>query len=149
MKGQPMTASPPPPFDPAAAGWTLQPGGAFMQMVGPVWRKGAGRDLRMGLLPEAKHANHRGIVHGGMLMTLADYGLGWHMSECSGIHSSVTIQLDVQFNSGAMLGEFLEVQAEMTRQTAQLFFMRGLILAGERVVVSATGIWKAVKPLQE
>ncbi len=134
-------------FDPAADGWTAVTGGSFMRMVGPVWRKGFGHEVRFGLLPEAKHGNHRNIVHGGMLMTLADYGLGSYMSEITGNQHQVTIQLDVQFNSGAVLGEFLEVKSEVTRQTSQLYFLRGLIMAGERVVVSASGIWKSVRPL--
>lgn len=132
-------------FDPAADGWTPVTGGSFMRMVGPLWRKGFGREVRFGLLPEAKHGNHRNIVHGGMLMTLADYGLGSYMAEIVGNQNQVTIQLDVQFNSPAILGEFLEVKTEMTRQTSQLFFLRGLIMSGERVVVSASGIWKSVK----
>lgn len=143
-----MTESLLPLFDPAAEGWTPVMGGAFMRMVGPIWRKGAGPGVRFGLLPETKHGNHREIVHGGMLMTLADYGLGSYMSEITGNQHQVTIQLDVQFNSGAVLGEFLEVKSELTRQTSQLFFVRGLILAGERVVVSASGIWKSVRPVQ-
>lgn len=36
-------------------------------------------------------------------------------------------------------------RAEVVRRSAQLVFMRGLILAKQRVVVSVDGIWKVLE----
>ena len=45
---------------------------AFNDLVGPLYQKIGGDRLVLGLLCLPKHANKRGVVHGGMLVTLAD-----------------------------------------------------------------------------
>lgn len=134
-------------FDPAADGWAQSTVGPFMSTLGPIWRKGTGEDIRYGLIAETRHGNHRGIVHGGVIMTLADFGLGSIMAELNGNNHQVTIQLDVQFLSAGEVGDFLVVGGQVLRRSSTLFFIRGTIGAADRLVASATGIWKAVRPL--
>lgn len=133
-------------YDPSQDGWQPHPTGAFLTLVGPIWRRQDNGIPAFGLLAEPKHANHRGIVHGGMIMTLADYGIGMASAEI-GSDSSVTVQLDVQFVSAAEIGEFIVSQHELVRRTSSLYFLRGKLLVGDRIVATASGIWKAVKPL--
>ena len=61
----------PPGFKP------LQRSSPFNTLVGPLYTKGEGADRQIGLLAESKHCNSRGIVHGGLLATLADLALGY------------------------------------------------------------------------
>jgi len=61
------------PFDPARAGWKVVRQNGFGALAGPIWRNG---DAQFGFLVEAKHLNFANIVHGGMLMTLADQAMG-------------------------------------------------------------------------
>lgn len=135
-----------PRYDPTQDGWQVDRTGSFLTLVGPIWRKHVGSTTAYGLLTEPKHANHRGIVHGGMIMTFADYGIGMAASREGG-HASVTIQLDVQFVSAAEIGDFIISKHELVRKTSTLFFLRGELLVRSRVVATASGIWKAVKPL--
>jgi acyl-coenzyme A thioesterase PaaI-like protein len=132
-------------YDPAKEGWEEDHTGAFLTLVGPIWRKSEGKSTSYGFVGQPKHGNHRGIIHGGMIMSFADYAIGMAAAH-EGANSSVTIQLDVQFVSAAEIGEFITSRQELVRKTTALFFMRGELIAGTRVVATASGIWKAVKP---
>jgi hypothetical protein len=48
----------------------------------------------------------------------------------------------MQFVTAGNLGEFIEVRPEVVRKASSLVFMRGDVMAGSRVVATATGIWK-------
>ena len=49
----------------------------FLEMLGPLYcRRDTGR-LVIGLRITAKHANARGLAHGGVLLTLCDIALGY------------------------------------------------------------------------
>ena len=51
-----------------------------LDLIGPLYCRGEGRDLAIGLRVEAKHCNARGTIHGGILATLADVALGYTMA---------------------------------------------------------------------
>ena len=40
------------------------------------------------------------------------------------------------------LGEFADLQAEITRATRSLVFLRGTMRVGDRTVATADGVWK-------
>lgn len=134
-------------FNPEAEGWTMCETGSFMTLTGPVWRKDTEDGPVIGMETVQKHANHRDIVHGGVVMTLADYGIGMAAAWARGNGHQVTAQLDVHFVSAAPLGAFLTTHAEIIRNTRSLCFARGEVREGENVVAVATGVWKAVRPL--
>ncbi len=48
-----------------------------LDLIGPLYCRGEGVDLVVGLRVGAKHCNARGTVHGGILATLADVALGY------------------------------------------------------------------------
>jgi acyl-coenzyme A thioesterase 13 len=50
-----------------------------IDLIGPIHCKGSGKDLFSVLGVETKHSNARGIVHGGILATLADVAVGYTM----------------------------------------------------------------------
>src|SRR5471030_3265674 len=43
-----------------------------LELIGPLFSKGKGADLVIGLRVKVKHCNARGTVHGGIFATLAD-----------------------------------------------------------------------------
>lgn len=133
------------PYDPAADGWHLDPTGAFLTMVGPIWRRVADGETCYGFVAETKHSNQRGIVHGGMIMTFADYGVGM-AAATPGEAFPVTVQIDVQFVSAAEIGDFVVSRNQLIRKTSSLLFVRGELTVGPRVIASVTGIWKKVPP---
>jgi acyl-coenzyme A thioesterase PaaI-like protein len=126
-----------------AEGWTRLSGAQFNEAAGPYWIRIDGAGRTVGLLGEDRHGNgHVGTVHGGVLMTFADIALGMGVVDAAKTRDCVTLQLQMQFTAAAPLGSFLTCRPEMVRRTSQIVFMRGLIMAGERTIASADGMWK-------
>ncbi|MCC7041495.1 MAG: PaaI family thioesterase [Burkholderiales bacterium] len=132
--------------DLAADGWTASTDEGFIDRVGPIWSKRDARQYRFGFLAAKHHANLIGVVQGGMLMTFGDRALGLRAWDATGGRPCVTVQFDMMFLSAARIGEFIEVEPELVRQTRALLFLRGVLTAGERPVASASGIWKVLDP---
>ena len=126
-------------FDPARAGWKIVKPIGFGELIGPVWRKG---DARFGFLVEAKHLNFAGVVHGGMLATLADQAMGMTALRATANKPHATIELNVQFVGAARVDEFVEAHCEIVRVTRAIIFMQCRLVVGTRVVANAAGIWK-------
>lgn len=131
-------------FDPAAAGWQPYAGEGFFALVGPLWtRQEAGTHL-FAFKAEAKHHNRRGVVHGGMLMAFADRSMGMTCWYANGEQPQATVHLDMHFVDAVKIGEFVEAKCHVVRRTRALVFMRAELTVGERVVATATGVWKTL-----
>lgn len=111
-------------------------------MAGPFWTRCEGERRAYAFIAEQRHTNAHGIVHGGMLMTLADTTLGLNVWEEASRKPSVTVQLDVQFLAAVKPGDFVEARAEILRRTRSVIFVRGMVSVGDRVVAAANGVWK-------
>ena len=129
-------------FDPARDGWTKRDETGFMDLVGPVWSKRDAEERRYGFLAEACHLNRGGVVHGGMLVAFADQTLGITSSWATKGRRQVTIQLDSHFLATVSEGEFVEAKCRIVRQTRSLVFLTCELCVGERVVATASGVWK-------
>jgi len=127
------------PFDPARAGWKVVRQNGFGALAGPIWRNG---DAQFGFLVEAKHLNFANIVHGGMLMTLADQAMGMTALRATGNKPHATIEFNMQFVGVVRVDEFVEAHCEILRLTRAITFMQCKLVVGTRVVANATGIWK-------
>ncbi len=126
-----------------ADGWTLLSGTHFNATAGPYWVRRENGVRVVGLLGENRHGNgYVGTVHGGVLMTFADIALGLGVVDAADTRDCVTLQLQMQFTASAPIGSFLTCRPELVRRTSQIVFMRGLIMAGDRTVASADGMWK-------
>ena len=131
-----------------ADGWTPHQAGGFDGFVGPFWSIDDGDTRTMGLLVEERHCNnHLGTLHGGVVMTFADIGLGTGVTRLLGEKrmNCVTVSLNTQFVSVAKLGEFVTVSAEVVRQTRSLIFVRGLLQVGDKTIANCEGIWKVLE----
>jgi acyl-coenzyme A thioesterase PaaI-like protein len=132
-------------FDPAAEGWEPVKDTGFIGLVGPIYRRPTGERWAFGFRAEPEHANLRNVVQGGTLMTFADRALGRNAWKAAGDRPVATIQFDMQFISAGRIGESFEIRPEVVRRTSSLVFMRGELVAGSRVVATATGIWKILE----
>jgi acyl-coenzyme A thioesterase PaaI-like protein len=43
------------------------------------------------------------------------------------------------------IGDFVEAHCEIVRITRSIIFMRGTLMVGDRVVASASGVWKILE----
>jgi acyl-coenzyme A thioesterase PaaI-like protein len=75
-------------------------------------------------------------VHGGMLSVVLDEIFGLTVAIASGAVTR-TAFLDVDFRSLTPVGEELRIETEIERQEGRKWFMRGRVLAGERLCADA------------
>jgi len=109
---------------------------------------GDGR-VEVGLVAEELHANEYGMVHGGVLMMLADAGLCMNSRWPNPGEGAITVSMTTNFVAGAKIGEFLETRSTVIRRTRSFSFVNCDIMAGDRVCMTSTGIIKRVMPKPE
>jgi acyl-coenzyme A thioesterase PaaI-like protein len=137
-------------YDPAADGWRALTRAAMPAGLGMPWAKQQDGNRLYGLLTGAEHANPNGVVHGGVVMALADHGLSLLAWEAAERAPCTTIQLNLHFLDAIQPGEFIVLRGEITRCTRGLVFVRGVIAAHHhekvRDVGAIDGIWRVLRP---
>lgn len=131
----------------SAAGWKLRtalPG--FAGLVGPLWTRKEQGQWAFGLLATEAHTNPAGLVHGGLLTTLADHTLSAIAWEALGRRPCVTVQLDTHFLAAARAGQFLEARGRVVRAASSLVFLQGQVWVDGSEVITASAVLKAVGP---
>ena len=92
------------------------------------------------------HMNAGGVMHGGCLMTFADFALfaiAHHGME--GVYG-LTVAFTSEFLDGALEGELIEARGEVLRQGRSITFVRGIVTANDRPVLNFSGTIKLRKP---
>lgn len=141
-----MTVRPSDDAAPETRGWELLRGEGFVDHVGPFYVRPMSSGYRaFAFRAEPKHANLIGLVHGGMLMTMADRALGVAAWDAAGGRPCVTVQFDTQFLSAVKMGEFVELEPQIVRATRSLVFVRGDLMVGDRIAAAANGVWKILE----
>jgi uncharacterized protein (TIGR00369 family) len=120
----------------------------LLDLIGPVYSLGVGRNLVLGLRAETKHCNARGSVHGGILATLADVALGYTMAFSSDPPARlVTANLSLDFAGAAKAGDWLETHVDIQKQGSRLSFANCYIqVEGERIVRASAVFLVARQP---
>ena len=114
----------------------------FTTLVGPLWSRLDAGAKRYAFLAEQKHLNRYGGVHGGMLLWLADKALSMKAWEACGRPHIATVQLDVQFVDSVTQHSLVEACCEVIRKTSSIIFVTGRLHSGDKVVATASGVWK-------
>ncbi len=116
----------------------------FNGFLGPIYMKEKADQSRHFILPvRHQHLNLGGVVHGGVLMSLADVALGVTVVRSTG-RPAATISLDCNFAAAGKLGEVLEATADVTRATRDVVFVQGRVYTRNRTLLTAQGIWKHI-----
>lgn len=126
----------------AADGFRPHRDDGFLGYVGPIWERVDEEGVTLAFQATQKHANLRGVVHGGMLMTLADRLLGMLGRMRNENRHQATVQMDVHFFAPARIGDVVTGRARILQDTRSLFFIEGDLFVGDTRVLSARGVWK-------
>ncbi len=102
--------------------------------------------VEVGLLAEELHANEYGMVHGAVLMMLADAGLCMNSRWPNPGEGAITVSMTTNFVAGARIGEFLETRSTVVRRTRNFSFVNCDIVSGDKVCMTSTGIIKRLMP---
>ena len=117
----------------------------FGRQIGPLFEKHGADGVTLGFRVEKHHTNGMKNCHGGMLMTFADMAWGRVISVARS-HYWVTVRLTCDFLAAAHLGDFVEGAAELIAEEDDLFTVRGRIWSGEKLLMTGTGVFKAIAP---
>lgn len=117
----------------------------FGRAIGPLYQKALpGGGFQRAFLVEEHHTNGLLNAHGGMLMSFADMAWGSAVSVERSAYW-VTVQLTCEFLSSAKIGEWVEGGGETLAVDGDLFTIRGTVWAGERLIMSGSGVFKALQ----
>lgn len=129
------------------AGWSIWRGGdPYEDLAGPFYfRDEPDGTTRCAFRVEKKHLNGSGFLHGGCIMTFADYSLfviGRHALD----QRAVTATLNGEFVGAVSEGDLVESTGEVVKAGRSMVFMRGLITTGGEPVMSFSAVLKKVGP---
>lgn len=129
-----------------ADGWRRRRLPGFIELVGPLWARKEDTGWAFGVVMTEQHLNPVGVVHGGMLATLADHGLSVIAWEQVGRKPCVTVQLDTRFLAPGRAGQFLQIRGSVTHATGSMLFTRGRVECEGSVLLEAQSIMKLMAP---
>jgi acyl-coenzyme A thioesterase 13 len=96
----------------------------FNELVGPLYERRDAKGLTIGFQVSEKHRNSRGIVHGGMICTLADFAMGYKASNASDPpRKLVTTTLSMDFAGNARPGDWVEARVDIYRPGKRVAFV--------------------------
>lgn len=116
----------------------------FEDHVGPFGYKVADGRIAFAVQTDERHRNTGGTVHGGMLMTFADFALCLLAVWDQPGERCVTVSCHNDFVAAAQPGDLIEASGEVVRRTRTLAFVRGQLVAGERTLLAFSGIVKRI-----
>ena len=127
-----------------AGWWTWGGVDPFEVLTGPFYSREVDGQARCAFRAEPRHMNTFGAMHGGCMMTFADFALFSLSHRARGGALGVTVNLSGDFLGPAYPGEWIEATGEVTRSGKSLTFVRGLLTADGRAMLSFSGVIKAV-----
>lgn len=116
----------------------------FEDHVGPLGYKIERNRISFAFQADARHANTGGTLHGGMLMTFADFALCLTAVWDQPGEKCVTVSCNCEFVAAGEPGALIEAAGEVVRRTRSLTFVRGQILTGGRVLMNYSAIVKRI-----
>ncbi len=126
------------------AGFELvKPRGPFTGVNGPFWKKtDAGEGAAVfGLMPEARHTNGLGFVHGGMVATFLDSAMAHTIHQKHGTRL-VTIKLEITFIHATMRGRWTEAHVQIQEPVDQEVEATAELISRGQVCARSAGVFK-------
>jgi acyl-coenzyme A thioesterase PaaI-like protein len=129
------------------AGWVLYGNDPFEEHAGPFYYREDGQGRRVcAMRAERKHMNGGGFMHGGALMTFADYCLFVIARDALSDTHSVTATFNSEFVGAVPEGSLVECTGEVVRNARSMVFVRGLMTANGEPVLSFSATLKKTRP---
>jgi acyl-coenzyme A thioesterase PaaI-like protein len=129
------------------AGWHhWEPVDDFEEHAGPFYCREDERGLVCAFQPEAKNRNGGGNIHGGALMTFADYALFMIAGGLDANVHGVTMTMNCDFVGAGDGDRLLTARGEVVREGGSMVFVRGIIDDDGRAVLAFSGTIKKFRP---
>ena len=125
---------------------SLKPG--FMKHNGGVLFKTISKDeYHFKTTIKENHLNAAGITHGGFIAAFVDAGAGTAAHRSAESNPCVTVSLELKFISTVRLGQELIGKTKIQKKTKSMIFLTCELLVANKIVATASGVWKILKKL--
>lgn len=141
MSDEPAFAFGPDADNPGWHSWRLKDASRYNGFLGKLIVRIEDGKARVRMFPERVHTNLQDSIHGGTTLGFIDVSL-FAASRMFGLieaGTAVTLDLSTQFIGSGRMGEPLDAEVELLRETRRLIFMRGLVVQSETIVASFAG----------
>ena len=91
------------------------------------------------------HLNAAGITHGGYLSALIDSGAGTAAHRAADNMPCVTISLDIKFIGSSKIGDEIIGYTKILKKTNTLVFLFCELKCNNKIITSASVVWKILK----
>ena len=123
---------------------SLKPG--FMKHNGGVmFRNISNSEYEFKSTINKNHLNAAGITHGGYLSALIDAGAGSAAHRSADNAPCVTISLELKFIGASKEGDEITGRVKILKKTKTLVFLFCELSCSDKIIASASGIWKILK----
>ena len=94
---------------------------------------------------QKNHLNKAGITHGGFISALVDAGAGTAAHRLTNNSPCVTVSLELKFITPVKLGQELFGKTKIQKKTKSMIFLTCELMVEDKIVATASGIWKILK----
>jgi uncharacterized protein (TIGR00369 family) len=113
----------------------------------PIFSRKTDRAVVIGLRAADPHLNSRGLVHGGLLTTLADNAMGLSCAlHLEGGPRLLTVNLSIDFVSVAERGQWIEIDTTFVKPGRSICFAQAFVTADGATCARANGVFRVVQP---
>ncbi|MDE2364519.1 MAG: PaaI family thioesterase [Hyphomicrobiales bacterium] len=113
----------------------------------PIYSRRTERAVIIGLWADTPHLNSRGLVHGGLMTTLADNAMG--LSCALHLESGprlLTANLNIDFLSVAEAGRWIAVETTFVKPGRTMCFAQAFISADGEICARANAVFRVAQP---
>ena len=123
---------------------SIKPG--FMKHNGGVlFRNISENEYEFKSIINENHLNAAEITHGGYLSALIDSGAGTAAHRAADNMPCVTISLDLKFIGSSKIGDEIIGYTKILKKTNTLVFLFCELKCNNKIITSASGVWKILK----
>ena len=113
--------------------------------IGPFYHKKVGDDYHCLFVPDAKNCNVDGLVHGGVLMTFADFCLCMAATDHYDQEGCVTVSFSSEFVAATEKGNAVTCLPNIIRKTGSMVFVTGELHSNGEVVMTFSSVVKRIR----
>jgi uncharacterized protein (TIGR00369 family) len=115
----------------------------------PLYSKRTDKAVIVGLRLAKPHTNAHGLIHGGLIATLADNAMGYSCGHQLGGTFVVTIGLTVDYIGSAQVGQWLAVEPDVIKTGSTICFAQCLVKADDVVIARANATFRVVHQIDQ
>ena len=108
--------------------------------IGPFYYRKAEAQWQFAFIAEPRHCNAFSTLHGGVLVTFADFSLCIEATDHYSGFSCATVSLNTEFVAAGKSGDLVEAHTETIRRTRSLAFVRGHIHVAGSILLTCSSV---------